>query len=699
MGIELPQELGEIAERTGLAWPEADEDAMRQQAGAWREAAEQLRVVERDADSSACEALDGMEGEAGDAARQMWSGFVHPDSGTLVSPAREATAAADRLEHAAERVAVTKVEMIERLTRAAATADAADAAARAGHPEALLGLDTEISGAASDLAAAGEDLAAAVGEVPPEGVPGTRERAPGVPDEAQGIARDAAGAPLTEPPGVTEVPERGTQVRATLHGRPARLDDIPPSGEAVREMPTPSQGVPASPGAGTAMPPGGGDSVATPPAGIPAGHATAAGVDPGAATPPAVRVQPEPGQQAQQAPPGAVPPSYRGVPGQTSLAGFADVPAGPAGAGGPGPAAPPAGPPGAGAPPGVAQPGPAQPGAAQPGGAQPGGAQPGQSQPGQGQPGGGHAGGGAGRGAQHAVPRPQAGPAAGGQHAPGALQRPVPAHGSAAGTGRPPGRHGDLALFLVHMFPIGHLPVASDRPARQVPPPAAEVDVAAGLRFPPHDHPESGRIDTSAPVTAGEPDPGAERARPAGGAGREHPAVSRQLDGYDPLGGMHERDWDRRYVVKPAEDRPEFAWPPCERYPEGGREWGEAVTVPAGTVLDRFGSEFGRVFAPDGTAFARRSLPPAHLDSGYFRYRVLCALPAWRAVSAAWFGQPGGGLRYRTVYSAGELVALGYLEDITGEALAAPGTVDAGDDDDGSSDSHPERGQAEPGSG
>jgi hypothetical protein len=38
----------------------------------------------------------------------------------------------------------------------------------------------------------------------------------------------------------------------------------------------------------------------------------------------------------------------------------------------------------------------------------------------------------------------------------------------------------------------------------------------------------------------------------------------------------------------------------------------------------------------------------------------------WRTLSAAWFGQPGGGVRYRAVYPAADLVSLGYLADITG---------------------------------
>ncbi|MGH3450821.1 MAG: TNT domain-containing protein, partial [Haloechinothrix sp.] len=233
---------------------------------------------------------------------------------------------------------------------------------------------------------------------------------------------------------------------------------------------------------------------------------------------------------------------------------------------------------------------------------------------------------------------------------------PAPPSQPAVGTPRQD-RQTVVAFFLVHMFPIGHLPVAANKPARQLPPPPAEADVAAGLRFPPHDHPDSATIDSllQPDTTAGQHE----------GLPAEHPTVAVLSEDYDPLGGLHERDWDRRYLVKPDECSPEFAWPPCEVYPEGGYEEGEPVVLDAGAVLDRFGDPAGRVFGEDATPVRKRALPPAHLDAGYRRYRVLRALPMWRAVSAGWFGQPGGGPRYRAVYSAGELVSMGYLADIT----------------------------------
>jgi Tuberculosis necrotizing toxin len=228
-----------------------------------------------------------------------------------------------------------------------------------------------------------------------------------------------------------------------------------------------------------------------------------------------------------------------------------------------------------------------------------------------------------------------------------------------------------LALFWVHMFPIGHMPVAADKPGRQVPPPPAELDYAAGLRFEPGDHPRTDLVDSArrrAELRAGTPAVEACEA-----LGRDD--LAHLTDGHDPLGGEHERDWDRRYQVRfgsvTAEGiRPEgleFAWPPGEQYPEGGSAEGEPEVLDEGSELDRFGPPEGRVFAEAGTPFANRSLPPAHLDLGYRRYRVCRPLPVWRAVSAAWFAQPGGGVRYRTTHSAIELVALGYLADITRE--------------------------------
>src|SRR5882762_8149159 len=104
---------------------------------------------------------------------------------------------------------------------------------------------------------------------------------------------------------------------------------------------------------------------------------------------------------------------------------------------------------------------------------------------------------------------------------------------------------------------------ATSRPSRQLPPPPPDTDFAAGLRFPPHDHPDSHLIDDNHPPAGTDAHPGL--------AADE---IAELAEGYDPLGGEqeHERDWDRRFLVRPATDdaNAEYAWPPGELFPEGG---------------------------------------------------------------------------------------------------------------------------------
>jgi hypothetical protein len=185
---------------------------------------------------------------------------------------------------------------------------------------------------------------------------------------------------------------------------------------------------------------------------------------------------------------------------------------------------------------------------------------------------------------------------------------------------------------------------------------------------------QAGAPNSPPPAAPAEPTtpPNTRRITPSAGITADHPTVQTLLENHDPLGGCHERDWDRRYLVRLGSvtahgispEGLEYNWPTSEQYPEGGSATGEAETLPENTIIDRFGTPHGRVFAEDSTSFTQRSLPPAHKDAGYRRYRVTKPIPVWRAVSAAWFGQPGGGIRYRTTHSAVELVALGYLEEI-----------------------------------
>ena len=198
-----------------------------------------------------------------------------------------------------------------------------------------------------------------------------------------------------------------------------------------------------------------------------------------------------------------------------------------------------------------------------------------------------------------------------------------------------------MAVFLA----TGQAPRLAPKPARQLPPPAQqEADLTP--RFAPGDHPE--QLDTSFPQPA----------QPSAGLGRGHPTVQALLEGHDSLAGMHERDWEALFVAEDGTPR----WP-VER--EGGYEDSQAEIVKTGAELDRFGTPEGRVLSAAGTPFAQRSLPPQAADEGYRRYLVTRDLPVHRTISAPWFGQPGGGARYRTTYPVADLVALGYLTEIT----------------------------------
>ncbi|MFK0244450.1 TNT domain-containing protein [Amycolatopsis azurea] len=204
-------------------------------------------------------------------------------------------------------------------------------------------------------------------------------------------------------------------------------------------------------------------------------------------------------------------------------------------------------------------------------------------------------------------------------------------------------RESVIALFLVHMFPIGHLPVAMGKPARQLPLP----DGGSG----PQDHPEAGvldDLDALSHVSSGF------RRSPTTPAAVAPAELTR---GHDPWGGKSPEDWRDRFAGAAG-----YLWPPGE----GGIDPATPVMLGVGIHLDRFGDQHGRVFAEDGTLFSMRSLPPDRI-AAYRRYRVVRPLPVWRSVAAEWFGQPGGGVRFRAVLGADELVTLGFLADVTGE--------------------------------
>ncbi|WP_078323007.1 TNT domain-containing protein [Mycobacteroides chelonae] len=98
--------------------------------------------------------------------------------------------------------------------------------------------------------------------------------------------------------------------------------------------------------------------------------------------------------------------------------------------------------------------------------------------------------------------------------------------------------------------------------------------------------------------------------------------------------------------------------------------------LPKGTILGRFGYPGGEWLAPEGTSFAKLSLPPDSAMKPYFEYAVSDPTklpPGWRIEQsqvAPWFNQPGMGPQYRVIAPPGQeasvdaLARYGFLERI-----------------------------------
>ncbi len=141
------------------------------------------------------------------------------------------------------------------------------------------------------------------------------------------------------------------------------------------------------------------------------------------------------------------------------------------------------------------------------------------------------------------------------------------------------------------------------------------------------------------------------------------------MRGWDPTAGMSGPDFDAQFGV--AGDR---NWPGNDGFPPGYVP--QPAHLPAGAIIDRFGSEYGRYLAPDGTPFADRALTPESAGGDYNRYMVTGKPlpPGWQIMEGPvepYFGQtpPPGTLQYMITGPDGvrvnvkELVDRGILDD------------------------------------
>lgn len=93
----------------------------------------------------------------------------------------------------------------------------------------------------------------------------------------------------------------------------------------------------------------------------------------------------------------------------------------------------------------------------------------------------------------------------------------------------------------------------------------------------------------------------------------------------------------------------------------------EVVTLKPGSLVDRFGSNYGSFVAPFGTPLEQRALPPESYSQPYHIYKVLEPVEVLGGKIAPWFNDPGLGTQYKFCESINNVLESGKLEEIKGE--------------------------------
>jgi hypothetical protein len=85
------------------------------------------------------------------------------------------------------------------------------------------------------------------------------------------------------------------------------------------------------------------------------------------------------------------------------------------------------------------------------------------------------------------------------------------------------------------------------------------------------------------------------------------------------------------------------------------------ITLQSGTKIDRYGDEFGKFAAPEGTPYGQRALPPNSENSPYNSYEVIKPFDVASGITSPWFDQPGGGTQYQLPMAINDLIKQGYI--------------------------------------
>lgn len=156
--------------------------------------------------------------------------------------------------------------------------------------------------------------------------------------------------------------------------------------------------------------------------------------------------------------------------------------------------------------------------------------------------------------------------------------------------------------------------------------------------------------------------------------------VGQELAGYSRFGGMTEKAFMAKYWDAKAGS---WNWPPAPGFVTApdGKQLEYQITLEPGTLLDRYGSVYGKFLSPAGTPFGERALPPASLDTvqpayqgkvpppvncNYHEYKVDKPVTVEAGPTAPWFGQPGYGMQYLLASgTVGSHLGDGSLSEVT----------------------------------
>lgn len=87
--------------------------------------------------------------------------------------------------------------------------------------------------------------------------------------------------------------------------------------------------------------------------------------------------------------------------------------------------------------------------------------------------------------------------------------------------------------------------------------------------------------------------------------------------------------------------------------------WRTEILEP-GTLIDRYGGEYGRFLSPVGTPIDMRAMPPGN-PGNYHVYKVTKTMGVYSSRIAPAFGKIGCGIQYKAVGSVGDMLNLKYI--------------------------------------